>query len=141
MPPRYRILPLLLLLVAGVAAAGTMLRASRQTANADTASGRLLVGLRPGADATDLDGTLASLGARIAQRVDQIRMAVVEVPPQRSREALARLRANPAVRYAAPDRASFTLAAAPNDPRFASHDQWYLDRIGAPTAWDLLPPA
>jgi thermitase len=54
--------------------------------------------------------------------------------------ALQALRANPAVAYAEPDYQA-VAAQVPNDPRFASNDQWGLSKIQAPAAWDSVTGA
>jgi len=41
-----------------------------------------------------------------------------------------------AVRYVEPDRRVWAFET-PNDPDYQAGDQWYLDDIGAPAAWDI----
>ncbi len=74
-------------------------------------------------------------------------LRVVEIDPQSTagdaEAALERLRADPAVAYAEPDRRRY-LHAVPNDPLYPG--QWYLQNapetpsaIDAEAAWDLTP--
>lgn len=58
----------------------------------------------------------------------RVRVAVADADA-----ALAALTAMPEVRFAEP-LATYRAALVPNDPLFAN--QWYLPKIGAPTAWD-----
>jgi serine protease len=98
----------------------------------------------PGAVVVDLKdelgtGAIASLarelGAiRFTDSNPSIRLGVIDVAPSEQRGLLARLARDPRVEYAEPlarVRAMFT----PNDPLIK--EQWHMQRIGAPRAWDF----
>ncbi|MEW6489528.1 MAG: S8 family serine peptidase, partial [Thermodesulfobacteriota bacterium] len=98
------------------------------------APGRVLVQPRPGVGNAEFDGILKGHGARSRGRIRGLGVHVVEVPPQ-AEEAVARaLARNPRVAFAEKDMLVTPDATAVNDPSFGS--QWYLPKIGAPTAWD-----
>jgi hypothetical protein len=45
------------------------------------------------------------------------------------------------VEYAEPDYAAQIFSTTPNDPRYLDHTLWGLDKISAPSAWDVLTSA
>ena len=110
---------------------------------------RVIVKLRSAPTAAKLAaGSIGAIAARskldlTALRVITPELQVVQLVPQASgedpRAALARLRADPEVRYAEPDRRVYAHAV-PNDP--LAPGQWYLSAaqpsaINATAAWDV----
>ena len=133
------------------AAAQEQSGARRQpSSEADTAgTPRMLVKLRRsaaargvvGADAAARVAARAGVRMRATRRVggDLHMLEIEELVP--GEEALARLRADPDVEYAEPDRRRY-LHAVPNDPQYTG--QWYLQTISrgasaldAETGWDV----
>jgi subtilisin family serine protease len=100
---------------------------------------RLVVGLTDGADDASLARLLGAAGARIAARIAPLQIVVVEVRPGTADTVRATLRRSPVVRYAELDP-PVTMAGTPNDEYYVSGQQWNIDRVHAPEAWDLLPP-
>ncbi|GIF12354.1 S8 family serine peptidase [Actinoplanes teichomyceticus] len=103
----------------------------------------LLVGLKPGYDATARLDTLARLGLQAAEARGQARtgrLAAIgakafEVPANRVELTLAALRRDPAVAYASVDPKAQAVDVAPNDPLFTSRNQPELGQIKVPAAW------
>lgn len=78
---------------------------------------------------------LTSKGASEHSRIPGIGTRVVCVPAQQAERILSELKEDPALEYAEADATAHAVATA-NDPYFSSAAQWYLSKIGAPTAWD-----
>jgi len=98
------------------------------------AKGRVLVQPRAGLPERDLDRVLAPHAARRVRLIRQIRVHVLELPPQANALAVARaLRMHPHVEFAELDLA-IAPALVPNDPYYGQ--AWHLPKIGAPQAWD-----
>lgn len=96
--------------------------------------GEVLVKFRDGAGARRAHGRL---GARVVHRVAPLGLERVELPPGLSVEAaLASYGNDPAVEYAEPNYLVVKATAPPNDPLYRSGDQWPLERISAPGAWE-----
>jgi thermitase len=104
----------------------------------DPGTNSLVVGLTEGANESDLSGALTAFGARVVSRIDKLHLLVVETPTGAGGPALAALRRHPSVRYAEPN-SPVTYASAPSDEYYADGQQWNIDRVKAPDAWDLLP--
>ncbi|GAA2515933.1 S8 family serine peptidase [Pilimelia columellifera] len=97
--------------------------------------GALIVGLRPGADATAPARRLEHvhhIDVVDAERVSPT-TATVEVSAADAAGAIVALRADPAVRYVERDKRAKVAAVTAND-HFRSQ-QWALDRIAVPGAW------
>jgi subtilisin family serine protease len=99
----------------------------------------LMVGLRQEVSEAGIAALLAPSGARITSRIEPLGIVVVETRSGAADALLSRLRQHPDVRYAEPDETRFAPAAAPSDERYVAGEQWNIDRIQAPAAWDLLP--
>ena len=117
----------------------------------DAIPGELLVGFRRNAQGVDRTAARRHAGVRVerALRVEGVQLVNVE-RGRSTREAIARLEADPAVRYAEPNRLRRASATVPNDPAFGQ--LWGLHNTGqsvagiagladrdidAPEAWDL----
>ena len=100
-----------------------------------TAGRQVVVKLAEGVT-TPAVGVLESrAGIRITTRLSTPGARVATVDDGVSREsALARLKADPGVEWAEPNRV-YTTMAVPDDPSFPA--QWSLPAIGAPSGWDL----
>ncbi len=98
--------------------------------------GRIVVDLRDELGASDVLRLAAELGVVLSASAlePETRVEIAAVPIGEESAFIAKLRGDPRVESVEPlarVRASFV----PNDPLFA--DQWHLDRIGAPRAWDF----
>ncbi len=101
--------------------------------------GRVIVGVVADADPAPIDDALAAAGAGVTLRIDQLHVLAVQGRPGGRDDLIARLERLPAVRYAAPDGDRYQLMSAPSDPAYQAGDQWNIDKVQAPQAWDLLP--
>ncbi len=52
-------------------------------------------------------------------------------------EAIAEFDEDPNVEFAEPNYYVYTMETYPDDPMYQSGEQWYIDTVNAPTAWDL----
>lgn len=109
-------------------------------ATGGTVDRQLIVGLRDGATEASLMDALAAAGAHVTGHVASLNLLTVAPAPGSGRRLAAGLQHHPAVRYAYPDEALFSLLDTPNDPLYVAGRQWNIDRVQAPRAWDLLPP-
>ncbi len=117
----------------------------------DPIPGELLVGFRRTAQGVDRAAARRQAGVRVerALRVEGVQLVTVERGSS-AREAIERLEADPAVRYAEPNRLRRASATVPDDPGFGQ--LWGLHNTGqtvsgiaglldsdidAPEAWDL----
>jgi subtilisin family serine protease len=94
-------------------------------------AGRFAVGLSQGADHAAVGRALQGLGAERVESLAPVRALVVDT------DRPGRVAATPGVRYVEPivrRRTAFT----PTDPLVPR--QWYLDRVRAFDAWEVLPP-
>ncbi len=108
---------------------------SAEDASGDYRAGEILVKLRPGVDAPRALGRLAG---RAAQRIAPLGLERVRLPQGVSvEEALAAYRSDPDVEYAEPNYLAVKAVVRPADPLFVAGQQWALERIAAPWAWDL----
>jgi len=114
------------------------------TEETPTHSDLLLVGLTPSLSPAQTDRLFADAGLTIVRHWPEFGLAAVRVPTSndsRSREeahaaARARLTRQPGVRYVEPDLAIESAALPyPNDPRLP--EQWALDKINMPAAWQI----
>jgi serine protease len=97
----------------------------------------------PGAVVVDLKdeldmGAVAKLaqefGVSFTESNPSIHLGIVDVAPPEQRSLLARLARDPRVEYAEP-LARVQAFFVPNDPLVK--EQWHMQRIGAPRAWDF----
>ncbi len=97
--------------------------------------GKVVVDARDDLAAADLTALLAGLGVTgtPAGLFDQTRTMVVDVAPSRVASLLAALAGDARVERAEP-LAQVRALFVPDDPRFG--DQWHMERVGAPSAWD-----
>jgi serine protease len=128
---------------------------AREPANSQTtASVGVIFKLRPdgagasisklstGSDRTRAIAKRTGLGMSLRREIsEQLIATTVELGDSNPVQVLERLRADPAVEFAVPDRRRFAQAT-PNDPLFAG--QWYLksaetSAVNAVAAWDLEP--
>ena len=107
---------------------------------AEEASQQLIVGFKKGAKPSQEQAAVASVDVSVAERIDEINAAVVNVDPGQSRaEAAKQLRKSDAVEYAEPN-SRMKLFRTPNDPMFPQ--LWGLNNptngadINAPETWN-----
>ena len=96
--------------------------------------GQLLVKFEHDASRHAVSAALAEAGVDVEDRVDKIDVRVVDVPAPRTAEALAELRASPAVEYVERDVAMQMFDTIPNDSLWPG--QWGPELVQAPRAWD-----
>ena len=97
-------------------------------------AGRIIVKFKSGATQSVQTDAHRAAGASATESTRLPGTSVAKVQPGTVDRALAAYRARPDVEYAEPDyvrRATLT----PNDPSFSQ--QWNMQKIGAPIAWDL----
>jgi len=126
--------PILLTLAAG----WTSTPAMADPPDEHWAAGRILVQPRPGLSEDELDKILQQHHGKRAQKIEQINLHVVEVPPTAEAAVAEALSHNPHIKFAELDMEITPAdAVTPNDPKYSS--QWHLPKIQAPTAWGLEP--
>ncbi|MGI8605809.1 MAG: S8 family serine peptidase [Gaiellaceae bacterium] len=105
------------------------------------ATGRISVGLEPGADAATVAAqvTLATGGTQIPG-LAPLRVLVVSVPDVEA--ALPAARGVQGVAFAEHVRATRSISFTPNDPLAGPEHQWYLEAIRAFDFWadEIVPP-
>lgn len=82
-----------------------------------------------------LDALVSAHGGRAHSNVPQLNARVIKLPAQAAQKALLALSKHKDVEYAEPDFTATALNLA-NDPQFASGNQWSLQKIEAPVAWN-----
>ncbi|GAA2685870.1 S8 family serine peptidase [Actinoplanes palleronii] len=110
---------------------------------AEVAPVPLVIGLKPGHDASAKLATLARLGLQGAEAQGQARKGLlaeigakaISVPANRVDLALALLRQDPAVAYASVDHVAKVVDVTPNDTVYAK-GQPELPQLNVPAAWD-----
>ncbi|GAA4597507.1 hypothetical protein BJY16_002379 [Actinoplanes octamycinicus] len=110
---------------------------------ADSLPVRILVGLKPGYDATARMSTLAGLGLQGAEAqghargklLAQLGAKSLNVPSTRVQTTLAALRRDPAVAYAQVDIQRKITAVTPDDELYVQGHQPELGQIKVPDAW------
>src|SRR5687768_11508037 len=95
---------------------------------------RLLVQVRPGAGAAEVDRAHARCGGQVLRDLPQIGWQVIEVDPRRLVAVRESYLSEPLFLRADFDRAK-KLAHVPNDPYWP---MWHMQRIRADVAWDTL---
>ena len=100
------------------------------------ASGVVLVGLEPDVTAGSLTDS-AGIRARISSQsgLEALRIARLRVDPGQEQASLTALRHTQGVRFAELDYQAHAIGLTPDDPYFPN--QWYLEKIGAPDAWEV----
>lgn len=76
------------------------------------------------------------LGGKVAEKISQIRVHVIEVPEAVAEVVAEALKQNPNIEFVEVD-AGATGAATTNDPCVRSGTEWHLPRIEVPAAWDI----
>lgn len=82
-----------------------------------------------------LHAMVASHGGRAERNIPQLNTRVVRLPAKAAAKALAAMSKNSDVEYVEPDFTATALNTA-NDPQFTSGNQWALQKIAAPVAWN-----
>ncbi len=96
--------------------------------------GQILVQPRTGLSEEQLGKVLQQSNGRSKAQIGNLKVHIVEVPPQ-AEEAVARaLSRNPHIQFAEVD-ALVEPVLIPNDPSYGS--QWHLPKVEVPAAWDL----
>ncbi len=140
------IIALLLIVLLAWALSPSVLRAAPVSAQEETASSDLiLVGLEPDAAGEDLPSLFAAQGLQLVTFWPEFNLAAVRSMPTASARSAAQMlqsaSALPLVRFVEADArieaavVETGLWVEPNDPSYV--DQWALNRIGMPAAWQL----
>jgi subtilisin family serine protease len=114
-------------------AAGPTVLASNQV-KVRYAPGKLIVGIEEDASGSQVGRALARAGADVERVIGKIDARVVEVPQGDVGEAIASLRANPAVEYVEREVLLERSDTVPNDALWSG--QWGPKLVRAPRAWD-----
>jgi len=97
--------------------------------------GRVLVKFRSNIGLDHARQIVAALGVRAADELPATQVLMLDLPEQADEAAFAHAFAQrPDVEFAELDRVVRPADITPNDPWFGSWE-WYLTKIGAPTAW------
>lgn len=108
-------------------------------AAADHVPGRLLIGIRSGADSAAAARMMQLHGAAIRRHLPALNADLVELPEELSDAAVASLRQSGLYEFVERDYYAHTAATTPNDPYFGQ--QWHLIKIQAPQAWSVTTGA
>src|SRR5919108_6235591 len=96
--------------------------------------GELLVRFRPGTSVAEMRAAARRAGGTLLGTVSKLGLHIVEVPPSRTRAALASLGSEPSVQSVERDVMLEALDTIPNDPLWST--QWGSRLVGTPRAWD-----
>ncbi len=119
------------------AAGGRRSDAATHKSKPGRAEDELLIKFDAKSAPSTLNRAHARAGARVLREFPALGWQLVRLPRALSVErALELYRAAPGVTAAQPNYI-YRLAAAPNDPRYASGEMYGLAKIKAPTAWDI----
>jgi thermitase len=110
-----------------------------QGPEAEYVPGEILVKFKPAVDQLRAQDQLAARGLQVAGAIQSIRVLKVAVQPGRELETAAALGQNPNVLYAEPNYIAHAVDTFPDDIYFnpPSDNQWGLNKIQAPAAWDI----
>jgi subtilisin family serine protease len=108
--------------------------AARGTPRIHFVPGELLVRFRAGTTNAEMEGAARRASGTLTDHIAQLGVHVVEVPPQRTQEALASLRSEASVESVERDVFLDALDTVPNDALWST--QWGWRVVGAPRAWD-----
>src|SRR5918999_1404989 len=121
-------------LIPGPVAAGAGGRAPARSGPRRAVPGEVVVRYRRGVDRSDRAAIRRAADVRLEERLPLPRLELVETSTGRGvAKAVAELEDLPGVAYAEPNF-RYRIDADPDDPMF--DEQWALDRIDAPEAWD-----
>lgn len=124
----------LFLLCAAVAVSQTVYGQGQRPDLPDHVSGRLVVQHREAADLGEDEVLVKQHGARIARRIENLRVSVLELPEAALDRVAARLAASGKFTFVERDFVAHG-AILPNDPSFIT--QWHLTKLDAPSAWNI----
>jgi subtilisin family serine protease len=83
-----------------------------------------------------LHAILSSKGAAQHDTIPALNVRIVRVPAHAAANLLDALKHHPDVQYAEPDFVAEAIGTA-NDPLFTQGSEWHLEKIQAPSAWDI----
>jgi subtilisin family serine protease len=108
--------------------------AARGTQRVRHVPGELLVRFRAGTPTAEMEAAAGRAGGVLGTHIPQLGVHVIEVPPQRTEQALASLRSEASVESVERDVFLEALDTVPNDALWPTQWGWRL--VGAPRAWD-----
>ena len=101
----------------------------------ETVPGEILLKFKPEVSSTKKTNVRQEFGISIDDSIPRLGIEKIKVAAEARDKLIAKLNNNPSVEFAEANVIG-QLAAIPNDPAFVD-GQWYLQKIGAPTAWDI----
>ena len=105
-------------------------------AESRSVAGQILVKPRAGLAEADFAARLAGHGATHRQTLRHLNVRVINVAESRTEAVLAALQSDPDIEFAERDYMA-RVAFVPNDPLVVSGDEWHVQKIQAPQAWDI----
>lgn len=106
-------------------------------ASANAAEPEVSLIIKPKADMPEaaLHALISAHGGRGERNIPQLNARVVRLPAKAAEKALEAIAKHKNVEYVEPDFTATALNTA-NDPQFTSGNQWALQKIAAPLAWN-----
>jgi thermitase len=99
--------------------------------------GEILVKFETDVPSLAIETTNQSLGASVIEMIPEINLYRLRIPEETTIAEMVDLYQHTAgVVYAEPNYIAHSLETIPDDPRF--DEQWALDKIEAPNAWDII---
>ena len=118
-----------------VSAGSPTLSASNPVTSRDAAPGEILVKFKPRVGVASVQSANNRVGAQKTNEIKKLGIQQVKLPPgMRVSEAIAKYKKMADVEYAEPNYVRKAFAVTPNDPYYSQ--QWGLNNINAPGAWD-----
>jgi thermitase len=103
------------------------------------APGEVLVKFKPGASLSAVQSAMRANSVGLLDEIPQIGVKILSVPVGRELEVVRRLLDDPSVEYAEPNYILHALPTIPNDGYYTW--QWGMEKIQAPSAWDITTGA
>lgn len=99
---------------------------------AQHAEARIIVQLKPGANASQVQALFNSHGMHLLKQNNRLHVQVLDHNGYSTAQAVAALRGNPLIQYVEEDKLVKAIGT-PNDPDYPN--EWHIPKIGANTAW------
>jgi len=100
--------------------------------------GELLVRFEAGVSFLAIEATNQKLDASVIETIPELNLYRLRIPEKLATvaEMVELYQHTAGVVYAEPNYIAYALETVPDDPRFG--EQWGLDKIGSPAAWDII---
>jgi len=100
-------------------------------------SGEILVKFEAGVSSLAIETTNQNLGVSVIEMISEFNLYRLRIPEETTIAEMIELYQHTAgVAYAEPNYIAHALETIPDDPRF--DEQWALEKIEAPAAWDII---